>query len=201
MQKTTSASQNEPSINMIKDGPYDPSEVEARWTEYWFEKGLFDTQISPDRPKYSIALPPPNITGNLHMGHALNGTLQDILIRLKRMQGYDVLWQPGTDHAGISTQMVVERQLRAMHDEENKKKPPEERKPFNRHEIGREKFIEQVWKWRNQYGNQIMAQYKRLGVSFAWDRVALPWTIPMSKRFTKPSLPIIKMGLSTVVTE
>ena len=195
MQKTTSASQNEPSINMIKDGPYDPSEVEARWTEYWFEKGLFDTQISPDRPKYSIALPPPNITGNLHMGHALNGTLQDILIRLKRMQGYDVLWQPGTDHAGISTQMVVERQPRAMHDEENKKKPPEERKPFNRHEIGREKFIEQVWKWRNQYGNQIMAQYKRLGVSFAWDRVAFTMDDSYVKAIYKAFVTYYKDGL------
>lgn len=194
-QGTKPNSEKDASVNMIKDGPYVPSEVESKWTKFWFEEGLFDTKISPDRPKYSIALPPPNITGNLHMGHALNGTLQDVLIRLKRMQGYDVLWQPGTDHAGISTQMVVERQLRALHDEENQKKPKEERKPFNRHEIGREKFIEQVWKWRNQYGNQIMKQYERLGVSFAWDRVAFTMDESYVKAIYKAFVTYYKEGL------
>ncbi|MBU6453216.1 MAG: valine--tRNA ligase [Cyanobacteria bacterium REEB67] len=139
-------------------GAYNPKDVEARWTEHWHSNKLFNLEIHPDRPRFSIALPPPNITGNLHMGHALNGTLQDLLIRLKRMQGYNVLWQAGTDHAGISTQMVVERQLK----KEGK----------NRHQMGREAFEERVWEWRNQYGNQIMAQYKRLGVSFSWDRIA-----------------------------
>ncbi len=133
-------------------------QIEEKWTNYWFSKNLFDLHIVPDRPNFSIAIPPPNITGNLHLGHALNGTLQDILIRWKRMQGYNVLWQPGTDHAGISTQMVVERELK----KEGK----------NRHQLGRDAFIARVWQWRNQYGNQILAQYKRLGVSFAWDRVA-----------------------------
>ncbi len=137
---------------------YEPKEVEAKWTTFWHDHKLFYLDINPDKPPFSIALPPPNITGSLHMGHALNGTLQDVLIRLKRMQGYNVLWQPGTDHAGISTQMVVERQLK----KEGK----------NRHQLGREKFIEEVWKWRRQYGDQILAQYKRLGVSFNWDRVA-----------------------------
>lgn len=141
-----------------KSAAYIPQEVEQRWTEYWHANKLFDLDIHPDKPRFSIALPPPNITGNLHMGHALNGTIQDVLIRLKRMQGYSVLWQPGTDHAGISTQMVVERKLK----QEGK----------NRHQLGREAFIEKVWEWRNQYGNQIMAQYKSLGVSFGWDRVA-----------------------------
>ena len=133
-------------------------QIEEKWTQYWFSKKLFDVTVVPDRPSFSIAIPPPNITGNLHLGHALNGTLQDILIRWKRMQGYNVLWQPGTDHAGISTQMVVERELK----KEGK----------NRHQLGREAFTARVWEWRNQYGNQILAQYKRLGVSFAWDRIA-----------------------------
>jgi valyl-tRNA synthetase len=137
---------------------YIPQEVEEKWTNYWFERGVFELGIIPDRPSFSIALPPPNITGNLHMGHALNGTLQDVLIRWKRMQGYNVLWQPGTDHAGISTQMVVERELK----KEGK----------NRHQLGREAFMERVWQWRNEYGNQIVRQYKRLGVSFSWDRLA-----------------------------
>ncbi len=154
----------------LKSGPYSPKEIEAKWTEYWFENYLFYLDLDPEKPRFSIALPPPNITGSLHMGHALNGTLQDVLIRLKRMQGYNVLWQPGTDHAGISTQMVVERQLRKEHDE--RMKTASEKKPFSRHEIGREKFIEHVWKWRNQYGDAIMNQYKRLGVSFNWDRLA-----------------------------
>lgn len=137
---------------------YNPKEVEAKWTKYWFDNKLFDLEIIADKPKFSIALPPPNITGSLHMGHALNGTLQDVLIRLKRMQGYNVLWQPGTDHAGISTQMVVERELR--------------KQGRNRRQLGREAFVKEVWVWRNQYGNQILEQYKRLGVSFNWDRIA-----------------------------
>lgn len=137
---------------------YNPTEVEAKWTKHWFDNEVFSLDIHPDKPKFSIALPPPNITGNLHMGHALNGTLQDMLIRLKRMQGYNVLWQAGTDHAGISTQMQVEKKLK----KEGK----------NRHQMGREAFLKEVWEWRNLYGDNIYNQYKRLGVSFAWDRRA-----------------------------
>ncbi|HEY9718175.1 MAG TPA: valine--tRNA ligase, partial [Trichormus sp.] len=137
---------------------YNPKEVEARWTQHWFDNEVFNLDIEPDKPRFSIALPPPNITGNLHMGHALNGTLQDMLIRLKRMQGYNVLWQAGCDHAGISTQMVVERKLK--------------KEGRNRRQMGREAFLDEVWQWRKQYGDQIFAQYKRLGVSFAWDRLA-----------------------------
>ncbi|MBX9941555.1 MAG: valine--tRNA ligase [Candidatus Obscuribacterales bacterium] len=159
---------------------YLPVEVEKRWTEYWHENKLFDLDVHPDKPRFSIALPPPNITGNLHMGHALNGTLQDVLIRLKRMQGYNVLWQPGTDHAGISTQMVVERKLKA----EGK----------NRHQLGREAFIEKVWEWRNQYGNQIMAQYKSLGVSFGWDRVAFTMDSSYVKAIYKAFVTLYKEG-------
>jgi len=137
---------------------YNSNEVEAKWTKHWFDNDVFSLDIHGDKPKYSIALPPPNITGALHMGHALNGTLQDVLIRLKRMQGYNVLWQAGTDHAGISTQMVVERKLK----KEGK----------DRRTIGRDAFQKEVWTWRNEYGNTIYNQYKRLGVSFAWDRLA-----------------------------
>lgn len=136
---------------------YNPAEVESKWTAYWFENNLFSTRIEADRPSFSCALPPPNITGNLHMGHALNGTIQDMLVRFKRMQGYNVLWQPGTDHAGISTQMVVERELK--------------KKGVNRHQLGREEFIKRCWQWREEYGNNIYNQYKRLGVSFSFDRL------------------------------
>ncbi|NJL72355.1 MAG: class I tRNA ligase family protein [Candidatus Competibacteraceae bacterium] len=159
---------------------YVPSQVEEKWTTYWHENKLFDLDVHPDKPRFSIALPPPNITGNLHMGHALNGTIQDVLIRLKRMQGYSVLWQAGTDHAGIATQMVVERKLKA----EGK----------NRHQMGREAFIEKVWEWRNQYGNQIMAQYKSLGVSFCWDRVAFTMDESYVKAIYRAFVTLFKEG-------
>ncbi|HMW90995.1 MAG TPA: valine--tRNA ligase [Candidatus Obscuribacter sp.] len=159
---------------------YVPSQVEEKWTAYWHENKLFDLDVHPDKPRFSIALPPPNITGNLHMGHALNGTIQDVLIRLKRMQGYSVLWQAGTDHAGIATQMVVERKLKA----EGK----------NRHQMGREAFIEKVWEWRNQYGNQIMAQYKSLGVSFCWDRVAFTMDENYVKAIYRAFVTLFKEG-------
>lgn len=153
MSQVKSTVPQEPSTS----GPYDPKSVEAKWTDFWFANHLFDTRVEADRPTFSCALPPPNITGNLHMGHALNGTLQDVLTRWKRMQGYNVLWQPGTDHAGISTQMVVERDLK--------------KQGKTRHQVGREEFLKKCWEWREQYGNTIMSQYKRLGVSFAWDRI------------------------------
>jgi valyl-tRNA synthetase len=162
-------------------GGYNWLEVESKWTESWHKNKVFNLDINPDKPPFSIALPPPNITGNLHMGHALNGTLQDVLIRLKRMQGYNVLWQPGTDHAGISTQIVVERQLK----KEGK----------NRHELGREKFVERVWEWRNQYGNQILSQYKRLGVSFAWDRIAFTLDDSYVQAIYRAFVTLFKEGL------
>ena len=117
---------------------YNPLEVEGRWTRFWFDNNLFDSKFVPGRPNFYIALPPPNITGDLHMGHALNGTLQDILIRIMRMRGFNVLWQPGTDHAGISAQMVVERQLKT----EGK----------NRHDMGRDQFIKPAVCGLESYG-------------------------------------------------
>ncbi|MBN2033009.1 MAG: valine--tRNA ligase [Deltaproteobacteria bacterium] len=135
---------------------YEPQEVEKKWYKYWEESGLFRAQApSPDKP-YCIVIPPPNVTGSLHMGHALNNTLQDILCRYKRMQGYNVLWQPGTDHAGIATQNVVERDLAS--------------KGLTRHQVGRDKFIELVWEWKEKYGGVILNQLKRLGCSCDWSR-------------------------------
>jgi valyl-tRNA synthetase len=135
---------------------YEPNEVEGKWYKYWEDRGLFRAQaISPKEP-YCIVIPPPNVTGSLHMGHALNNTLQDILCRYKRMRGYNVLWQPGTDHAGIATQNVVERDLAS--------------KGMNRHQVGREKFIELVWEWKEKYGGVILNQLKRLGCSCDWGR-------------------------------
>ncbi len=137
---------------------YNPKDVEERWGRFWIERRLFHADERDDsRPAYSIVIPPPNVTGSLHMGHALNATLQDILCRWKRMEGYNVLWMPGTDHAGIATQTVVERELA----KEGK----------TRWDLGREKFIERVWQWKEKYGNYIVEQLKRLGCSCDWDRL------------------------------
>ena len=135
---------------------YDPKEVEARLYNYWETEGYFKCGLTNNQP-FSIVIPPPNVTGNLHMGHALNNTLQDIIVRYKRMLGEDVLWQTGTDHAGIATQMVVERKLEA------------ENKP-SRTELGREKFIDEVWEWKEESGNTITHQLRRLGASCDWSR-------------------------------
>jgi valyl-tRNA synthetase len=135
---------------------YEPHDVEKRWYAEWQAKGYFHAAATSDKKAYSIVIPPPNVTGALHMGHALNNTLQDILCRWKRMQGYNVLWMPGTDHAGIATQNVVERQLAA----EGK----------DRHDLGRDEFIERVWQWKAESGGQIIGQLKRLGASCDWER-------------------------------
>ncbi len=135
---------------------YDPEPVELKWYAFWTEKGYFHAEADKKEKPYTIMIPPPNVTSVLHMGHALNNTIQDILIRWKRMQGFTSLWMPGTDHAGIATQNVVERQLA----KEN----------LSRHDLGREKFIERVWQWREQYGSTIIEQLKRLGCSCDWER-------------------------------
>lgn len=135
---------------------YDPAAVEAKWYRYWEENKLFHVEPEPDKEPFSIVIPPPNVTGQLHMGHALDNTLQDILIRYKRMQGYNTLWMPGTDHAGIATQIKVEELLQS--------------EGISRHDLGREKFIEQVWKWKKQYGARISNQLRSLGASCDWER-------------------------------
>ena len=135
---------------------YDPHRVEDKWYAFWEEKNLFRADESSSRPPFSIVIPPPNVTGSLHMGHALNNTLQDVLARYKRMDGFNVLWLPGTDHAGIATQNVVEKQLA----EEG----------TDRHQLGREAFIQRVWKWKEQFGGHIIKQLKKLGSSCDWSR-------------------------------
>ena len=138
------------------DKSYEPAEVEARWYKFWEDNDLFHADPHSEKPPYSIVIPPPNVTGALHMGHALNNTLQDVLCRFKRLTGFEVLWMPGTDHAGIATQNVVERHLAS--------------EKLTRHDLGRDKFIERVWQWREEYGGRIINQLKRLGASCDWQR-------------------------------
>ena len=136
---------------------YSPSEFEDRIYKNWSEKGYFTPDVNNPAPHFSVVIPPPNVTGQLHMGHALDETLQDILVRYKRMQGYNTLWVPGTDHAGIATQIKVEEQLRVN-------------EGLTRYDLGREKFLERVWDWKHQYGNRIISQLKKLGASCDWSR-------------------------------
>ena len=136
---------------------YNPKEIEQQWYTYWEEKGYFHEEVDTNKEPFSIVLPPPNVTGQLHMGHALDNTLQDILIRTKRMQGYNVLWMPGTDHAGIATQVKVEENIMKT---EGK----------SRHDLGREEFLKRVWEWKQEYGSTIVKQIRSLGASCDWTR-------------------------------
>jgi valyl-tRNA synthetase len=160
---------------------YEPHDVEKRWYAEWEGKGYFHAAATSDRKPYSIVIPPPNVTGALHMGHALNNTLQDILCRWKRMQGYNVLWMPGTDHAGIATQNVVERQLAA----EGK----------DRHDLGREEFIERVWQWKAESGGQIIGQLKRLAASCDWERERFTMDEGLSKAVRTVFVKLYEDGL------
>ena len=136
---------------------YNPKEIEQQWYTYWEEKGYFHEEVDTNKEPFSIVLPPPNVTGQLHMGHALDNTLQDILIRTKRMQGYNVLWMPGTDHAGIATQVKVEENIMKT---EGK----------SRHDLGREEVLKRVWEWKQEYGSTIVKQIRSLGASCDWTR-------------------------------
>src|SRR5437588_6689170 len=136
---------------------YEPQQAQQRWLQFWQERGYFHSRPDPDREPFCIVIPPPNVTGALHMGHALNNTLQDVLIRWRRMQGYNALWMPGTDHAGIATQAVVERRMR---EEEGK----------TRHDIGRETLVRRIWEWKDQYEKRILGQLRELGCSCDWAR-------------------------------
>ena len=136
---------------------YDPRDVEPRIYKMWMDGGCFKAEPNPDKKPFSIVMPPPNVTGQLHMGHALDSTLQDILTRFKRMQGYEALWLPGTDHAGIATQIKVEEALR-------------KEEGLTRHDLGREKFLERVWDWKEKYGNRIVQQQMKMGASCDWER-------------------------------
>ena len=136
---------------------YEPQKVEKKIYDFWMQGGWFKGKVDPVKKPFSIVMPPPNVTGQLHMGHALDATLQDILTRYKRMQGYSALWLPGVDHAGIATQIKVEEVLR-------------KEEGLTRYDLGRDKFLERVWKWKEQYGDRIVEQQKSMGVSCDWDR-------------------------------
>ena len=161
---------------------YDPAEVEEKWYDYWLKEGFFHADDrDPSRPTYSIVIPPPNVTGSLHMGHALNSTLQDILCRWKRMGGYNVLWMPGTDHAGIATQNVVEKELA--------------KEGLTRHDLGREEFLKRVWQWKDKYGNYIIEQLKRLGASCDWKRTRFTMDEGFSKGVREVFVRLYEEGL------
>jgi len=152
---------------------YDPKAAEQKWYDFWMKGEYFKAGERKDAEPFTIVIPPPNVTGMLHIGHALDFTLQDILIRFKRMQGYDALWLPGSDHAGIATQTKVEQKLR----EEG----------ITRYDLGREAFLERVWDWKEKYANTIREQWAKMGLSWTSPVSALRWTRVCLVRFVKYS--------------
>ena len=144
------------------DKVYDPKQVEQKWYRLWMEKGYFTAESESEKPPFSIVIPPPNVTGVLHMGHALNNTLQDIVVRFKRMSGFNTLWLPGTDHAGIATQNVVERELA--------------KEGTCAETIGRDEFIKRVWEWKEKSGGLIIEQLMGLALPVIGPASGLPWT-------------------------
>ena len=137
-------------------GKYDPAAIEQKWYKFWEDHDVFHDEPDPSKEPYSIVLPPPNVTGQLHMGHAMDSTLQDILTRFKRMQGYSALWLPGTDHASIATEAKIVEAMR--------------KEGITKDDLGREKFLERAWDWKKQYGGRIIEQLKKMGSSCDWDR-------------------------------
>ena len=160
---------------------YDPKEVESSIYQMWMDNGYFHTERDPEKKPFTIVMPPPNVTGQLHMGHAMDASLQDVLIRYKRMQGYAALWVPGVDHAGIATQIKVEEELR--------------KEGVTRYDLGREKFLEKVWDWKHKYGNRIVEQQKKLGSSCDWDRHAFTMDETCSKAVRKVFVDLYKKDL------
>lgn len=160
---------------------YEPKEIEEKWINFWEQEKTFTPEVNQVKRPYSIVIPPPNVTGTLHMGHALNITLQDILCRFHRQIGYDVLWVPGTDHAGIATQNVVERELA----KEGK----------TRDDLGREKFVERVWEWKEEYGNKILNQVKKLGASVDWTRLRFTMDEGLSRAVREVFVRLYEEGL------
>jgi valyl-tRNA synthetase len=161
---------------------YNPKAIEDRWYEYWERINAFKAEVQPGKPRFSMVIPPPNVTGALHMGHALNNALQDVLARWKRMQGYNTLWIPGTDHAGIATQIKVEARLR---EEEGK----------SRYDLGREAFIDRVWAWKEQYRNNIVGQLKKLGASCDWSKERFTMDEGCSRAVRKVFVELFEKGL------
>ena len=161
---------------------YAPAEFEDKWYSFWESKGYFKPDSDRSRPPFNIVIPPPNVTGQLHMGHALNNTLQDIIIRTKRMQGYNTMWIPGTDHAGIATQIKVEEMLRRE-------------KGLSRYDIGREEFLNHVWSWKEKYGDRIIKQLKKLGSSCDWSRECFTMDDNLSAAVRKTFVNLYNKGL------
>lgn len=164
------------------DKQYNPENAQQKWYQYWEEKGYFHAEPDPKKEQHTIMIPLPNVTGALHMGHALNGTLQDLITRWRRMQGYEALWMPGTDHAGIATQAVVERRMK---EEEN----------LTRHDIGREALVERIWDWKDQYEKRILNQLRKLGASCDWQRTRFTLDDMCSKAVRRTFLKLFSDGL------
>ena len=164
---------------------YDPKGIEERLYKKWEDNGYFHAEADRSRKPFTIVMPPPNITGQLHMGHALDNTMQDILIRYKRMQGYNALWQPGTDHASIATEVKVIQSLKE--------------KGIDKADLGREGFLEKCWEWREEYGNRIINQLKKLGSSADWQRERFTWIKDVLMPYRKFLLNYIKKDISTRV--
>ncbi|MEW6523760.1 MAG: valine--tRNA ligase [Bacillota bacterium] len=160
---------------------YEPARVEEKWYSYWLEQAYFRAEADPERTPFTIVIPPPNVTGSLHIGHALNNTLQDIIIRRRRMQGYATLWLPGTDHASIATHIKIEEAL--------------SKEGTNRFNLGREKFMERAWAWKEQYGNTIISQLKRLGCSCDWSRERFTMDDGCSRAVTEVFIRLYQKGL------
>ncbi len=160
---------------------YEPAAVEEKWYKFWEDNKFFQGKIEKGKEAFSIVMPPPNVTGMLHMGHAMDNTMQDILTRYKRMQGYNTLWIPGTDHAGIATQAKVEAQIK--------------KEGTDRYQLGREKFLERVWAWKEQYGNTITTQLRKLGSSCDWDRERFTMDEGCSKAVREAFVRLYKKGL------
>lgn len=166
---------------MDRNQSYEPSAIEPNWYTRWMDANAFHADPHSDKTPFTIVIPPPNVTGSLHMGHALGNTIQDILSRYKRMDGYEVLWLPGSDHAGIATQMVVERQLA--------------KEGLTRQELGREKFTERVWEWKEEYGNRIAEQMRRIGSSLDWSRERFTMDEGLSRAVRETFVTLYEQGL------
>jgi valyl-tRNA synthetase len=160
---------------------FDSKTAEERWFQKWIDLGYFKADPAREGPVFSVVIPPPNVTGQLHLGHALNVSLQDIIVRTRRMQGYNTLWLPGTDHAGIATQNAVEKDLAKEHKD--------------RHQLGREAFVDRVWKWRDEYGSRILHQLRRLGASCDWSRERFTLDVGLSNAVTKVFVDLYNKGL------
>src|SRR5579863_9908385 len=161
---------------------YDPKAAQARWYRFWEESGFFNADPNPDKKPHTIMMPLPNVTGALHMGHALNDSLQDLITRWRRMQGYEALWMPGTDHAGIATQAVVERRML-------------EEEGITRHDIGREALVQRIWKWKDEYEARILNQLRQLGASCDWRRTRFTLDAVCSRAVRETFFKMFRDGL------